>query len=371
MALFRRLRLIAFAAGLSLILFEAGLWLTAPWHGLTLSNALRTRQGSFPGGMYVRLPESDLRFQRPDLAVENTWNGYTWLHRTDHRGFRNPPDAVTEVLLLGDSLIYGHGVEEGETVAAQLRRRHRLSAYNMARQGDGPYQSYVLFRLFYPELAPRRVILFPFVNDVWDLHLSRSSEQVEAAPEISLPEARYRDLRRRFDELEEPGRLGRLFFRLGSVRFVYGLGRKMQRLGTPAAKRSARFEAGIDPAAPPFVRAVFDGPTLERAIDYYQRVLANFDQRCVRDDVRFEIVFLDLPWGGEAGDRAQVLFASRLRQVADELGIPFATTRGLFDACPACVLPGDGHLSFEGHRKLAEFVAGLPVPSGVLGDDGE
>ncbi|MEE8524504.1 MAG: hypothetical protein V3T72_11285, partial [Thermoanaerobaculia bacterium] len=90
-------RLLAFAVGLFLVLTEGALRLTAPWHGPTLSNALRSSQGSFPGGMYVRLPESELRFQRPGLAVENHWNGYLWHHRTDGRGFRNPPDTPTAV----------------------------------------------------------------------------------------------------------------------------------------------------------------------------------------------------------------------------------------------------------------------------------
>lgn len=352
---------LVFAVAFFLVLVEGGLRLTAPWHGPTLSNALRSSQGSFPGGMYVRLPESDLRFQRPGLAVENYWNGYRWHHRTDSRGFRNPPDTSTAVLLLGDSLIYGHGVEEAETVAGFLRRRHHLGAYNMARQGDCLYQSYVLFRLFATELAPRRVILFPFVNDVWDLHLYRSEEQLSVAPEIGLSEARYRNLRQRLDGLGEPSRIGRLLFRLGTVRLAYGLGRKLQRLRTPAASRIARFETGVDDSAVPFVQAVLDDPALARAIGYYRRVLADLERRCARDDVRLEIVFLDLPWGGETGDRAQVRFTERLRDVADELGIPFASSRGLFDACPDCVLPGDGHLSPRGNRLLADFVAELPA----------
>ncbi|MEE8523992.1 MAG: hypothetical protein V3T72_08675, partial [Thermoanaerobaculia bacterium] len=189
----------------------------------------------------------------------------------------------------------------------------------------------------------------------------RGEEQLSAAPEIERPEARYRDWRHRLDELEEPSRIGSFLFRLGTVRLAYGLGRELQRLGTPEAARRARFETDADNPEEPFVQAVLDDQTLERAIDYYRRILADLKRRSVRDSIRFEIVYLDLPWGGEAGDRAQIRFTSRLHQVADELEIPFASARGLFDACPACVLPGDGHLSPRGHRLLADFVAALPA----------
>ncbi len=85
-------------------------------------NEVYSRYDIRPGGIYVRERRAGLRFMWPDFSTENYWNGYRWQHSTDSRGFRNPPGTPTEVLLLGDSLIYGHGVEEPETVSAFCAR---------------------------------------------------------------------------------------------------------------------------------------------------------------------------------------------------------------------------------------------------------
>jgi hypothetical protein len=92
-------------------------------------------------------------------------NGLRWRHATDARGFRNPDGVPTQVLLLGDSMIYGHGVEEPATVAGVLRREHAIAAYDMSRQGSCLYDDYVLLRLWLERLRPRQVVLFVFVND--------------------------------------------------------------------------------------------------------------------------------------------------------------------------------------------------------------
>jgi hypothetical protein len=46
-----------------------------------------------------------------------------------------------------------------------------------------------------------------------------------------------------------------------------------------------------------------------------------------------------------------------LEAVARELGLRFLATGSAFAGCADCYLPGDGHLSREGHRRLAALVA--------------
>src|SRR5215467_7764816 len=46
---------------------------------------------------------------------------YYWHHKTDAMGFRNPADRTqASIVLLGDSMVYGHGVEETSTIRHHL-----------------------------------------------------------------------------------------------------------------------------------------------------------------------------------------------------------------------------------------------------------
>ncbi len=87
--------------------------------GLFASDALSwafSRYDTLPGGMYVKERQTKMRFMRADYSTRAYSHGYFWRHQTDSLGFRNPSDLVDHgVLLLGDSFIYGHVVEEDET----------------------------------------------------------------------------------------------------------------------------------------------------------------------------------------------------------------------------------------------------------------
>ncbi len=55
----------------------------------------------------------------------------------DRRGFRNAVSRDrAEVSLLGDSMIYGQGVDIDETVGHYLESEMGKSVVNLARQGD-------------------------------------------------------------------------------------------------------------------------------------------------------------------------------------------------------------------------------------------
>ena len=95
--------------------------------GPRLGNHVYARYGTFPGGIYYYDEKADMVLMKRGLTIPLYFNGFTWEHHTDANGFRNPDDLeAREVLLLGDSMIYGHGVEEDQTVAHHLRERHGL-----------------------------------------------------------------------------------------------------------------------------------------------------------------------------------------------------------------------------------------------------
>lgn len=344
----RRLLAALASALLGLAALEVSLRVLPLRRASALANDVYTAYGSFPGGIYFTEPRTRMNFMVPGFETENFWNGYSWRHRTDELGFRNPPGPRDRsLLLLGDSLIYGHGVEEEQTVAHLLRTRHGLPAYDMARQGDCLYQQYVLVRLYLDELKPRTVVLFVFLNDFRDLLSYRTAEELERMPETRLD---FAALRGRVAELgrdpEYP--VHRHAYRFRALRLLRGLARSLHGDWIPRA------EAADDPLA----AAVLEEDSFGRASRYYRRALADLHRRTAAAGADLRVVLLDVgPVVGPAGERATERLEKLLLEAGRETGFSFLTTRDVFTGCGGCFLPGDGHLSPRGHGRLARFLA--------------
>jgi hypothetical protein len=300
----------------------------------------------------------------PHADLDNYWNGYRWRHRTDARGFRNPPGAATDVLVLGDSLVYGHGVEEEQTFVAALRRGG-IGAYNLARQGDCLYDEYVLARLHVSALRPRAVVLVTFLNDFADLEEYRTTAQIEAPPELAGYD--YAAIARSRDELlaRRPSRLAAALASAPSVRLLGGLARSLRdaewmtrahAAGTPAAL------AG-DPLTAPFL----DPIRLARLERYHQLVLADLARRLRADAVG--LVLAPLPAGPDPASHApaQERLGALLRRLAELQQLTLVDLAPPLAGCAACFLPGDGHLSPAGHARVARRLAAALAPLAARG----
>lgn len=348
--LLRRLGAVVLSSLLGLGILEIALRTLPLKRASTLANEVYTAYGSFPGGIYFTEPETQINFMVPNFETENFWNGYSWRHRTDGLGFRNPPGLKDRsLLLLGDSLIYGHGVEEEQTVAHLLRAQGR-PAYNMARQGDCLYQQYVLLRLYSGDLAPRTVVLFVFLNDFSDLLFYRTREEVEQMPELRLDD---RALRQRVADLGRnphyPPR--RQLYRSRSLRLLRGVAKSLSSGNWMAQAEAA--PAGEDDLA----AAVLQPERFALASRYYRRVLAECQRLAAEKDADLKVVLLDVGAGvGSDGRRAYERLRLFLGETSREGGFSFTTTAGVFEGCGDCFLPNDGHFSPQGHARLARFL---------------
>lgn len=352
-ALFRRTAAVLASVLLGLLLLEAALRTLPLRRASALANDVYTAYGSFPGGIYFTDPDTGINFMVPDFETENFWNGYSWLHRTDALGFRNPPGLAGRrdrpVLLLGDSLIYGHGVDEEHAVAHVLRAKYGRPVYNMARQGDCLFQQHVLLRLYLAELQPRQVVIFVFLNDFRDLLTYRTGEELARLPELGLD---FGAMRRRVARLGQQPEypLKRQAYRLRSLRLLRGLARYFE--GNWIAQAEAA-------PAPPgdLAEAVLEPESFRKAGGYYRRVLAETRRRLAAAGVDLRVVLLDVgPVAGPEGQRAYERLEAFLSQAGRDLGFSFATTRGVFTDCADCFLPHDGHFSPQGHARLARFL---------------
>jgi hypothetical protein len=292
-------------------------------------------------------------FMHPSQRIRAYFNGYAWDHETDARGFRNPSGRrVDGTLLLGDSLIYGHGVDEAESVAGHLEARYGVPVYNLSRQGDCLYQHYVLLRMHLEAFAPERVVLFVFQNDFDDLMQHRGLALLSSAPEIERTD--YASLREAIATAEpDPHSWWRsVRYRSLTYRLVLALRNRIRHLPFDAAA-SGKSEVTIDPIAAPLL----DDAVLPVLRDYYDRILGDLALRADAVGAELDVVYLDAyptttAATREADRRARELVFGATAQH----GIATFDTGDLVADCNACILPGDGHLTSEGNAWLATFL---------------
>jgi hypothetical protein len=384
--------------------------------GADLTGALYDPYNTTPFGIYFWEPRAKMNVMWPSLELEAYSHGHFWKHRTDARGFRNPPDRqATGILLLGDSMIYGHGVEDDQTVASFLRREHGYPAYNMARQGDCLYQHYRLLRLYLDELSPRTVLLFAFTNDLTDLAKTDAFASLDRPSEIedydyaairrsiertgrSRPSVPFLSrfvlwrlaTERRAADGERPGRdakrrkLAEVMRVLGKLGFQPGDGKP---LDVDQVKRIVALPRYRDRLEKGW-RAL-DADDLERAGRYYRRILRDLHRRCRERGATLVLVNLALDQGEFWRDNvdqavadlekriglpvtaaakkyvADLKYDARLQmaaqvgkvvaEVAGEDGIDYLDLSARFKRRDN-YLENDGHLSELGHRRLAEHL---------------
>lgn len=311
--------------------------------GQQLGNYVFSRYGSAPGDIYFADPELGIHLMWPDFETRAYYNGWFWNHRTDDRGFRNPPDRTPDVLLLGDSLIYGHGAEMQDGVSEVLHDRYGWSTYNLAQQGDCLYQSYAKTRLYLDDFTPRTVVYFAFLNDASDLEAYRTDPQLDDVPEVSRDD--WPSLRAGIDEqgrrrhdpawlAEEPG-----------IRFFGGL----------FVELKERFRRRSAPAPETAMTATLRDPARRARVQrYYDRVLPDLAERVRARGAELIVVDLDVAVGMTAEDRAT--FRELVAQASAEAEVPFFDTGEIFIECTDCLLADDNHLNAKGHAKLAELV---------------
>jgi lysophospholipase L1-like esterase len=112
---------------------------------------------------HLHSPQTTRTLAGPDFKAE---------HRTDAAGFRNrdPWPTPADIVVLGDSLAFGYGVDDQSAWPALLAASFPdLGVVNLGLIGAGPEQYLRVYQTFGTELNPRLVIAAVFPgNDFWD-----------------------------------------------------------------------------------------------------------------------------------------------------------------------------------------------------------
>ena len=353
--------LVALVIGLciGLTLLEVALRVRPQMFSIRFQNLAFSKYDVLPDGIYVAFPGIPMHLMRSNFRTDFCFSGHCWEHVSDRFGFRNPPELdQKEVLLLGDSMIYGHGVEEEQTVAHVLRSEYGHATYNMAQQGNCLYDHYTRFRMYSEEFRPRTVLVFVFLNDFQDLETRRRRVERNELPEIEDFDYEVMRSRAQVFQARRAPWLSRTLFRLHSIRLMTQVFRHLDEiLARIEITRNA--EAAPRGNDPYFIDCILDPDRFQPLAEYYERILPDFDRRCRAQGARLVLINLELhkPNRSDRYRRAQREVRELLRSLSTRYEIAMIETGDLFrDDWARAYLVRDGHLSAYGNRQLADLV---------------
>src|SRR3989449_1233581 len=187
-----RLGLVVAAILVVLGVLEVVLRLRPTLLGDAYANGALSRYTVRAGGIYYRDRNLRMNFMIPNFETTMYANGYVWHHQTDALGFRNAPLHIpADVVVLGDSLVYGQGVDFEDTLGNRLEERSGLRVVNLGLQGDCAFQEAYRLTAYIEVFTPRFVVYVFTPNDIEDLYVYLSDAAMEAFIAQPVEAVRY------------------------------------------------------------------------------------------------------------------------------------------------------------------------------------
>ncbi len=322
-------------------------------------------------GIYRYDPKMRMDLMRPNYARAMFFNGLRWHHKTDARGFRNPVDRDrADVVLLGDSMIYGHGVEETSTVRHYLELMTKRSVENLGIQGGYIHKEYQIYKNFGVALRPKYVFLFFLFNDVQDVISDWIRvEKEDVSRFLSIPATDQQ--KSYFDfKMRKKTWMDKVKYYLGEIYVFKALGffteymRKnvfakriankggIPGTGEPAARDASSVERDSWQSFPLFQ----ERPELIPAMRFHLHGLLKMKDLAQKSGSKFVNVFIYT-----GNKKEEPTYELVLREFCRKQGICFFSLKDGFAAAlkngERLFLPGDGHFSDRGARLAARLIA--------------
>jgi hypothetical protein len=315
------------------------------------------------GGIYA-LDDHMGPVMLPGVHREMYWAGRRWRHDANDAGYRGPAVTRADAVFLGDSMVYGHGVEAEQTVAARFGQRTGLSVANLGQQGTCQLQSWMRLERLGVKLRPRMVFACSHFTDIEDAAQWYPADELEKmlassldAPYLPFALDKYRP-RPWWDPVSFWATRLALPLRCSGVggAVVRTLRARRSAAGSPRASPwVAPAEAEIDePFAPFEPRARYED---ELGWRVHVRSVRQIKHLC--DSIGARLVLFDIGY-----PRA---FSSAIEGLAREVGAEYdpAGREALALALEGrpIFLPDDGHWTPEGSDAVAASLARLVAQS--------
>lgn len=283
----------------------------------------------------------------PDVERTLRRGGQTYTVRTNSLGFRGrepAPRAAAEhrILFLGDSMVFGHGLREEDTLPHRVEQQARATVpgivvYNGAISGMNTVQELAAALQLLPILAPDGVILGYFIgNDP----LANTFSEVDDDGRVTFSDDVVGRLRETLDQHLRP-LLPSVAFRAVALRYYV-----------------------------PRLRYLWSGQ--EDVLSRSCELLSRIRDACVQAGARFSVVII-YPRDGVTGGLTSLLSGSRdvgrhLAARLRDLGISVLDSGDLMAGDGAdrrFYFPEDGHLNADGAQVLAAAITDQLILPGL------
>jgi len=333
---------------------------------MELGNVLGTPYRTSGSGIYTWDGDRNMPRLKPNFSRRAFMYGYQWRHQGDYRGYRNPEDwEEADIVLLGDSMIYGHGVEEPATVRAHLAElAPRQTVANLGQQGADIAQEFEIFHHDALPLKPDYAILFYFYNDLSDLMIRLNDEEMNRflamdVDDFSKPYFDVKPQPRRRQSVLRP--LESVIFESYLVRSIsYAVAKltgEQATVESPAPEKFDKGAAGQADVANWRESPFFEGqPRRQLAMAFHLRMMDRFDELAKANGIEIILPVIAT---------ADPVVTALLREKSEALGWGFVDLQPLYEEAEASgaevFLLGDGHYTDAGARLTAEtLIATFP-----------
>jgi hypothetical protein len=292
---------------------------------------------------------------RPGVRREMYWSGHWWWHETNRAGFRGPDLASADAVFLGDSMVYGHGVSEEDTLAARFAAHTGLRSANLGQQGTGQLQSWIRLERIGLGLKPRFVFAASHFTDIADARQWYPPEELERllaspldAPYLPLARSEYRP-RPWWNPFSAWARHASIPLRCSAIwgaafraTFLGGRHKWAQSTGPWTIPSPQDVDAPFDPSA---------NPQDERGWAVHVRSVRQIKRLC--DGIGAQLVLFDVGY--------PKAFSRSVEQLAADIGAPYSPAgrvvlQKAYEGRPV-YLAGDGHWTGEGNATVAHELA--------------
>src|SRR5271170_1273943 len=342
-------------------------------------NALGSGYVDFANGIYRFDPALNMERMRPHYERKMFFNGYHWLHRTDWMGFRNPIDRKrVDIALIGDSMVYGHGLDESETVRSHLERMLGRPVANLSEQGGAMDYEYEILKHDAVRLHPRYVFIFFFNNDISDVEGRLSDGEMRRFLELPVGDhtTRYFILKPTPHLRRGDWSMRNLYVRRSAMLLEHLLSARIA--GYLASRHPTRPVVTVSAPAPSSTVAMAGNPTtnsasasarpawmtqppfaadprMQLAMQFHLRAILKAQDFAARHAMRMAYVFIAVPLPYDS------LYEEIIAAYCRTNGIDFFSLRPALDAARAngtqIYLTGDGHFSNAGTAITAQALA--------------
>lgn len=126
-----------------------------------LQNILMSKYNRRPDGIYYKNEKWQVNIIKPNSRQEIVYNGHRWLQQSNEIGIRSNRNIEhADIVALGDSFVYGHGVQIEDTLCHHLETISKKRVANLGVQGDYPISEYIRLKNLALFLKPEIVLFF-------------------------------------------------------------------------------------------------------------------------------------------------------------------------------------------------------------------